>query len=282
MNLKSPRFSRNLINFLRAFRNYMYVGLSPIDYISRVINNKKNLPPLYLRRYVGPLRSFESSGAEFRSYLQLLAELKPSDSVLDIGCGCGMMGIYLQEYLNETGYYTGVDISRSAIKWPHKNITGKYPNFKFLHIDINNLTYNPKGKLNAENFIFPFKDASFDIILLKSVFTHLRPAQVENYLKEIARLLKKGGRCLGTFFLLNDEQQALDRQGRNKLKFLFGEGEWRYVYEHSPESAMAFDERYILNLLEKNGLALKNSIYYGKWSGRSGLSDQDIIVFEKK
>jgi len=260
----------------------MYVGLSPVDYIARVINKKKNLPPLYLRRYVGPLGSFESSGAEFRSYLQLLTELKPSDSVLDIGCGCGMMAIYLEEYLNEKGSYTGVDISRSSIKWAQENITRKHPNFRFLHIDINNFTYNPKGKLKAESVIFPFEAASFDIILLKSVFTHLRPAQVENYLKEIARLLKKGGRCLGTFFLLNDEQQALAKQGRNKLNFLFGEGEWRYVYEHSPESAAAFNESYILNLLEKNGLALKNSIYYGKWSGRSGLSDQDIVVFEKK
>lgn len=159
MNLKSRRFSRSLINFLRDCRHYMYVGLSPVDYISRVINNKKNLPPLYLRRYVGPLRSFESSGAEFRSYLQLLTELKPSDSVLDIGCGCGMMAIYLQEYLNETGSYTGVDISRSAIKWPQKNITSKSPNFKFLHIDINNFTYNPNGKLNAESVVFPLETA---------------------------------------------------------------------------------------------------------------------------
>lgn len=52
-----------------------------------------------------------------------------------------------------------------------------------------NLLYNPRGKLVAENFSFPFEDCTFDIIFVKSVFTHILPKEVDNYLKQITRLL---------------------------------------------------------------------------------------------
>ena len=41
-----------------------------LDYAVRALNCKADLPPLHLRRYVGPLGSFESSGAEFMGYLR--------------------------------------------------------------------------------------------------------------------------------------------------------------------------------------------------------------------
>jgi SAM-dependent methyltransferase len=118
-------------------------------------------------------------------------------------------------------------------------------------------------------------------VLLKSVFTHVRPAEVENYLREVARLLKEGGRCLATFFLLNPEQKVLAAGGRNALQFSFGTDAWRYVYEHSPESASAYDESYILNLLERHNLRARPPVYYGSWSGRkTGLSFQDVLIIE--
>jgi len=118
--------------------------------------------------------------------------------------------------------------------------------------------------------------------LLKSVFTHMRPAEIANYLGEVARLLKADGRCLATFLLLNQEQKALAAEERNVLKFSFGTEEGRYVYEHSPESASAYDESYILSLLEKHNLRLHAPIYYGHWSGRkAGLSFQDMFIIER-
>jgi cyclopropane fatty-acyl-phospholipid synthase-like methyltransferase len=66
------------------------------------------------------------------------------------------------------------------------------------------------------------------VILLKSVFTHLRPAEVENYLKEVARLLKADGRCLAPFFLLNQEQELLAAKASNTPKFSYGDRQWRY------------------------------------------------------
>jgi len=67
-----------------------------------------------------------------------------------------------------------------------------------------------------------------------------------------------------TFFLLNEEQRRLAAEGRQQLDFSFGEGVWRYVYEHRPESAVAYEESYIQDVLRKCGLTLQEPIYYGK------------------
>ena len=215
-------------------------------------------------------------------HLRTLAGLRPDERVLDIGCGCGQMALHLENYLVETGSYVGVDIHGPSIRWCQKRISRRRSNFQFAHIDVRNLAFNPEAKHDAETYRFPYDDRSFDLILLKSVFTHMRPAEVDNYLREVARLLKSDGRCLATFFLLNQEQATLAREGRNALPFRYGNGVWRYRYEHSPESAVAYDEGYVLELLEKHGLALKAPIYFGHWSGRKdGLSFQDILLLEK-
>ena len=272
----------NTIKLLRAIRNAGLVALGPMDYLARVVRGKTELPPLHLRRYVGPLRSFESSGAEFMEYLPTLARLRPDERVLDVGCGCGQMALHLKDYLNETGSYAGVDIHQPSIRWCEQNIARYHHNFHFTHIDVRNLAYNPHGAQLAEAYRFPFADHSFDLILLKSIFTHMRPLEVSNYLSEVARLLKNDGRCLATFFLLNDEQAALAKKGPNDLAFNYGKGEWRYVHEHSPESAVAYDENFVMQLVEKVGLAVEKQIY-GRWSGREdGLSYQDILILSHK
>lgn len=262
------RLSRQSISVLRNLRTLAYLTLGPLDYVSRYINGKADFPPLHLRRHVGPLRTFEASGAEFMAYLRLLSDLQSNESILDIGCGCGLMALQLKDYLDSDGSYTGVDIHGPSIKWCNNNITVTNPNFRFTQIS--------DGKL-------PFEAHTFDVILLKSVFTHLRPKEVENYLSEIERLLKPDGRCLASFFLLNDEQKALAAKAKNALQFNFGDDRWRYVYEHSPESASAYDENYVLELLGKHGLELSRPIHYGTWTGRNnGLSFQDLLQIQPR
>ena len=272
--------NRNAIKLLRYVRNAGLVALGPVDYVARVVKGKADLPPLHLRRYVGPLRSFESSGAEFMGHLRSLAGLRPDERVLDIGCGCGQMALHLKNYLNETGSYAGVDIHGPSIRWCRQKIA--LQNFHFAHIDVRNLAYNPNAAHSAETYRFPFEDHSFDLILLKSVFTHMRPLEVSNYVREVARLLKNDGRCLATFFFLNEEQRALATKGSNDLSFNYGEDEWRYMREDSPESAVAYDETFVMQLLEKYGLEVKKK-NYGRWSGRAdGLSYQDILIIRHK
>jgi SAM-dependent methyltransferase len=275
---------QSIIRALRFARRSAYVSLAPFDYLWRAINGKRNLPPLHLRRYVGPLGSFESSGAEFMAYLRLLCRLQPQERVLDIGCGCGQMALQLLNYLGPQGSYVGLDIHQPSISWAERNISRKNPNFKFLYLDVKSDAYNPHGQHGAENFDFQFEAEAFDLVILKSVFTHMRPPEIDNYFSEASRLLKKDeGRCLLTLFLLNEQQRALAARGLNQLDFAYGDDTCRYVYANSPESAIAYDENFVMALLDKHGLRLKQPVMYGRWTGLAdGLSFQDILLLEKR
>jgi ubiquinone/menaquinone biosynthesis C-methylase UbiE len=273
----------NNVNYLlRWLREHAYRFLSPFDYMMRAINGKGDFPPMHLRRHVGSLRDFEKSGTEFMVYLKLFCELKPQERMLDIGCGCGLVSLFLLDYIDSHGAYNGMDIHKPSIKWCQKKISTKHPQFNFIHIDVKNRLYNPDGMHTAEDYSFPFKDNSVDVILLKSVFTHMMPNEIDNYVKEISRLLSDEGRCLATFFLLNTEYEEYSKKGLNKLAFIYGDEHCRYMRKGSPESAVAYGESYILDFLRHHGLKLNRPVIYGTWSGRKdGISHQDMLLLEK-
>ncbi len=90
---------------------------------------------------------FEQIGKDFRKHFIELGDLQPDDRVLDVGCGIGRMAIPLTSYLSKEGEYWGFDIVKKGIEWCQKRISPKYANFHFLHSDIYNKEYNPKGKI---------------------------------------------------------------------------------------------------------------------------------------
>src|SRR3954452_23014549 len=57
------------------------------------------------------------------------------------------------------------------------------------------------------------------LVFLCSVFTHMMPNEAANYIGEIARVLKPGGRCVVTYFLLNHENMT--RMARGEAVFNF-------------------------------------------------------------
>lgn len=247
------------------------------DYVIRAAQGKLYLPPRWLRD-VGP-SNFEATGREFLDLFIRLAKLQPHEQILEIGCGCGRMALPLTTYLNSEGSYVGMDITQKPIDWCQHNITPRYPNFNFFHIDLYNKRYNKQSQNLAKDYKFPFQKESFDFIFLTSVFTHLLADDTENYLSEIARLLRADGRALLTFFLLNQTQQILAEQGQNDIDFKYGSGFYRLRNEAIPESAVAYDEVYLSNLITKVGLEIISPIHYGDWSGRTGgLSYQDILL----
>jgi cyclopropane fatty-acyl-phospholipid synthase-like methyltransferase len=102
------------------------------------------------------------------------------------------------------------------------------------------------------------------------VFTHMKPDETRNYLKEIARLLAPRGRCLATFFLFND--------GQDDSFFGFGNDTYRWRNGQVPEEVCGYAEKYVEDLLAQSGLRLRYAPFYG---GRPGsLSGQDILVME--
>lgn len=265
---------------LRSARSAGLHVLDPVDYASRVINNQRRLPPFHLRCEVGDPSIFESSGAEFLAYSKLLCNLRRDERVLDIGSGCGLMALFLEDYLDKTGAYLGIDVQAGAIRWCQSHIGSRSPNFKFMHVDACNQRYNPRG--DTAKLRVPGDDGAFDFIIVKSVFTHLLQPDVEQYLGEICRLLSDGGRCLASWFLLPSTAWQPMR-GLDGLTFGYGDGACRYESERSPETAVAYAEPHVRRLLDQYGLQLREPLYRGTWSGEAdGLSTQDLTVIEKR
>jgi SAM-dependent methyltransferase len=258
---------------LTRLRGAVLLALEPVDYAARLINGKGHLPPLRIRRRAGPLRGLERSGAEFAAYLKLMCDLDPHSRVLDVGCGFGLLALELRDYLSGPGSYVGVDVDRGAIAWARRSISRSFSRFEFQWLDIRNAAYNPDGRLAADAFQFPFEAGSFDVIVLKSVFTHLRPEAMRQYLSEAGRLLSSRGACLATFFVLDDEIG-----GSGGLQFQFGDGDWAYAVRNLPELAIAYKESSLRAAVSAAGLTVKAN-HPGTWSGRpGGLSYQDVLV----
>jgi cyclopropane fatty-acyl-phospholipid synthase-like methyltransferase len=265
----------------RSWKKLLLKALNPLDYAARVLNNKTHLPPLHLRWDVGPLRNFESSAAEFRVYLKLLAGLKPTSSVLDIGCGCGQIAIELQRELDENGRYVGSDINKEAIAWCDAKIADSHKRYSFFHMDVRNGMYNPSGSHLGVEYHFPLKE-NFDIILLKSVFTHMLSEETENYLSQLPGLLSDNGKCLATFFLLNEEQRRLAQAGKNVIAFHQHDETIAFANPGVPEAVVAYDQSKLMQMLANHGLEVVE-IRYGNWTGdKHHLSHQDIVVLQRK
>lgn len=221
------------------------------------------------------------TGEEFFNHFVSIAEIQPNERILEVGCGTGRMARPLTKYLKD-GHYDGMDIVSPSINWCSKAYTGNHPNFHFHFSDIYNKEYNPSGKVKASEYRFPFEDSSFDFVFLTSVFTHMFPPDVENYISEISRVLKKDGRCFITYFLLNTESLGNIKDNRSSFNFEYELEGCRTSNKETPEAAIAYDENKIRELYNKYKLDIAEPIKYGTWCGKSdGLSYQDI-VFAKK
>jgi ubiquinone/menaquinone biosynthesis C-methylase UbiE len=226
---------------------------------------------------------FEEIGQQFKRHLIELGNLKPNQRVLDVGCGVGRMAVPLTNYLSEEGEYWGFDIVRKGIDWCQSNISSQFRNFHFKHADIYNKVYNPKGKIRAKDFQFAFESEYFDFVFSTSVFTHMLPSDIKTYQSETSRVLKQGGKCLSTFFLLNEQSENLIRTRRTTVDFKYKLEGCLTRDAGRPEYAIAYPEDFVRDLLETYGLRIIPPIHYGSWCKRdSVLSYQDIVVATKK
>ncbi len=260
----------------------------PIDLIERLRGERGDLVPPMSAIFTGSVDGFKSSGQAHFSHFVKHGALSPASQVLDVGCGFGRLAVPLTTYLNEDGGYEGMDIVPEAIEWATQNISSRYPNFHFMLSDIYNAEYNPQGRLEASEYRFLYDDDTFDLVIANSVFTHLLPAETEQYISEIARVLKKGGRCWATFSLIDEESKAAMEQGQSDTHFKHHVPPYWTVSQDVPELAVAYDAPYVRNLYERNGVDGDYTIHYGHWAKRPSKTaemqdrSQDIIVSTKQ
>jgi SAM-dependent methyltransferase len=250
--------------------------LRALDMRDTVSGRRDRLVPPRRLDFVGH-SDFATTGDEFLAHFIELGGLQPDERVLDVGCGIGRMARPLAGYLRDDGSYDGFDVNRDGIRWCERRYR-RHANFHFAVADLFNARYNPRGAQRADEFRFPYDDASFSFVFATSVFTHLLESDATHYLAECARVLAPGGRFLATFFLLNDTSRALITEGHAGLGFLDVDQRVAILDEAVPEEAVAYDDEWVFEALRHNGLEL-SGMHPGSWSGRDEfVSFQDIVV----
>lgn len=262
--------------YKQILKKAYYSLLDAVDFVS---GKKRPFLPPRRANFVGSF-DFEAVGREFFSHFVSIGGLLPYHNVLDIGSGIGRMAVPLTFYLSKEAQYFGFDIVKKGILWCEKNITSRFPNFRFIHADIKNKFYNPAGKILDNGYKFPAKEAYFDFCIATSVFTHMQKLAVERYVKETARVTKPGGKIFFTFFLIPDS--AGESYTTDACDFQYNLGNTLfYSHQDCVEAEVGFREGWVKNLLSASGFR-EISVYPGKWKNSSNaLSYQDIVTAVK-
>ena len=120
-------------------------------------------------------------GARFRRVLAL-ADVRPGQRVLDIGCGRGEL--VLQCALRGA-HAVGIDYAEAAVRIAAEAIA-PYPEEVRARCQV----------LAMDARRLEFEDGSFDTVLMTDVVEHLAPTELDAVLAEVRRVLRTGGRLV--------------------------------------------------------------------------------------
>ena len=125
-------------------------------------------------------------GGEFETVGVLLREalvfhgLKPTDYLIDVGCGSGRLAKPLSEI--QIGKYLGIDVVPELVEYARKLVPR--PDWRF---EV------------AAGLTIPEADQTADMVCFFSVVTHLLHEESFVYLREARRVLKPGGKIVASF-----------------------------------------------------------------------------------
>jgi len=215
-----------------------------------------------------------ASAENFACVLDNLS-LRPSDRVLDFGCGIGRTSVPLADFLS-TGELVGVDIVPAQIRFCQAEIASRFRNASFYCTDARNPHYDrfisEDNMVISEDDFLANRAASFDLVVAYSVFTHFDPPMAAKYLSFLKQLTKEGGWLFLSWFFDHDANPTHNRLSNGE-----------HCYKTEDLSFVLFSLQLFGELVADAGLQIRR-ITYGYWrEGRpnvmlKGEHPQDIAI----
>jgi SAM-dependent methyltransferase len=239
---------------------------------------QKLMPPEQFQIMNDTVQSFIRIGDRFVGHFRDSLALDPDSHILEIGSGNGRIARALTHFVRH-GSYTGVEIMPDFVRWCSQAYQD-YPNFQFRHIDVYNPYYFDTGTHRANEFTFPFEDQRFDFIFLTSVITHMLRPEFERYLSEIRRMLKAGGCCFITCFIIDTDTLEQIDAGQTRRSFSQFDDVSYVSNLKKPEAAVAYERRYLEQVFREQALRLER-VEYGLWreaGSKANRFNQDYLL----
>ncbi|HEY6147203.1 MAG TPA: methyltransferase domain-containing protein, partial [Thermoanaerobaculia bacterium] len=145
-----------------------------------------------------------------------------------------------------------------SIRWAQRFLATTEPRFRFV--------------LSGVERPWPVPDSDADLVLAKSLFTHLTEEKSRHAFQEIARVLKPGGRALVNAFLFEE-----DRPPDLLLPFPGAGSPIRWRWKHRPQAMIAYERVFFSEMIAKAGLAIE-VFRPGFWPRADRVHAQDVLV----
>lgn len=138
----------------------------------------------------GILLVWASRVGKYQMRSKIMAQLnwRGDEQVLDVGCGAGLLLIVAAKYLT-TGKAVGVDI------WDKNLEYGSNPENVWVNARIEGVA----DRIDVQDgnaCSLPFQDSSFDLVTTSSMLHHLSRNDRSQAVREMARVLKPGGKLV--------------------------------------------------------------------------------------
>ena len=152
-------------------------------------------------------------GAAFKRHVAVLLDVRPGETVLDLGCGTGTLLAALAD-AQPSAAYVGVDPDPAVLGLAQRRLAQRRLARRGL------ARRGPGGRSGHVRLVhgyaqhLPLPDARFDAVVSTLVFHHLPDTVKTQTLTEVRRVLRPGGR-----FLLVDLSRPQGRFGRALLGF---------------------------------------------------------------
>lgn len=212
-------------------------------------------------------RSFYGIDQNFVNFVIQQTQLQSQSRVLEIGCGVGRLALSIADHVKE-GHYDGLDVDYKSIDWCRTHLSTPTQNNCQFHQLLQESQQVESNGFRLSKVRFPYEDEQFDVVYSTTTFVHLPPDEVQQYLAEISRVLKKNGCCLLMFFLWNQLIEQMIKNKKTNLKSTTHHEHYKSMTNYANESANAFHENTVYQWHQQANLTI-NEVVYGRWSGSS-------------